>query len=74
MCVMDLSEATNMLKVNLSGFKTEAKEVQLVTKKNVGLLFLKQLVFKWKFPIENARKKPKPTTTTTKNLPTHNCQ
>lgn len=41
MCVMDLSEATNMLKVNLSGFKTEAKEVQLATKKNVGLLFLK---------------------------------
>lgn len=30
--MMDLSEATNMLKVNLSGFKTEVKEVQLATK------------------------------------------
>lgn len=30
--MMDLSEATNMLKVNLSGFKTEVKEVRLATK------------------------------------------
>lgn len=41
MCVMDLSEATNMLKVNLSGFKTEVKEIQLVTKNFVLLFFLK---------------------------------
>lgn len=39
--MMDLSEATIMLKVNLSGFRTEVKEVKLATKKLVWLLFLK---------------------------------
>lgn len=53
-----------MLRVNLSGSKTEVKEVELAPKKDFFWLlfcFKGSFLFKLKFPIENSRffKKPK---------------
>jgi len=61
LCVLDLSRATDMLNVNLSGSKSEVRKVQLVKKTPkqfwfvVCFFFLNSgYLFKWKFPIENS--------------------